>query len=67
MLNCAKKSYPNQWSAERALRAIQNHSRAQGRKPPTGSYWCPHCKTWHLTSKSKSRTPTWLSRRADPT
>lgn len=63
MLICAKKSYSSQWSAERALGAVQDYCRSHGRKPPTGSYWCPNCKAWHLTSKSKSRTPSWLRER----
>jgi hypothetical protein len=66
VLTCSKKSYPTQWSAERALAAIKDYSRSHGRTPPTGSYWCAHCKTWHLTSKSKSRTPSWLRKKHRP-
>lgn len=66
MLDCSKKSYPSQGAAERALHAIQNSCRSDGRKVPTGSYWCGLCKAWHLTSKSKSRTPSWLRKRRSP-
>ena len=66
MLDCSKKFYPNQWAAERALQAIQESGRSRGRKAPTGSYWCGLCQAWHLTSKSRSRTPGWVRRRRSP-
>lgn len=56
---CSKKPYPNRYAAEHALNAIQARSRSCGKKPPTGSYWCPCCRQWHLTSKSKSRPAPW--------
>jgi hypothetical protein len=60
VLDCSKNAYPSQWAAERALHAIQASRRSHGRKAPTGSsYWCDLCKAWHLTSKSKSQTPSW--------
>lgn len=63
MLECSKKPHVSQWAAERALRAIQAACRADGRKSPTGTYWCRQCHSWHLTSKSKSRIPKWLNKR----
>jgi len=32
VLDCSKKSYPNQWAAERALHAIQESSRSHGER-----------------------------------
>lgn len=66
MLDCSKKSYPNQRAAERALHVIQESCRSLGRKVPTGSYWCSLCRAWHLTSRSKSRTPPWLKAKRAP-
>ncbi len=63
MLECSKKPYANRWAAERALQAIRESCRSRDRRAPTGSYWCGLCKAWHLTSKSKSRTPSWFRNR----
>lgn len=42
-----------------AMRAIRRKKPARGLNGPTGAYFCPKCKGWHLTSKSRTQTPPW--------
>ena len=56
---CCKVRYPNQAVAEIALKHFQASCRRRGSKVPTGTYWCPGCRCWHLTSKSSSRPAPW--------
>lgn len=64
MSSCTKVSYQTERHAKSALRAIRSKSAPADRKKPTGVYWCGHCRTWHLTSKSGDRPPPWKSRRS---
>ena len=67
VLDCPKK--PMQVSGPRSAPCMPAKSPADRtvEKPPTGSYWCGVCEIWNLTSKSKSRTPSWFrGRRALP-
>ena len=57
MTNSCKKPYRTQFEAERALTALRKKpSRA---RKETGSYLCPKCGHWHLTSKSASQVAPW--------
>lgn len=51
MTNCAKITYPDKQSANRALRAIIAKGARPRGKVPTNVYPCGECKGWHLTSK----------------
>jgi hypothetical protein len=64
MLPCSKIRYPNRWSAESALRAIQQKKRGKSSVAPTGAYWCPSCRAFHLTSESLSRPAPWERRQS---
>jgi hypothetical protein len=59
---CIKNPYPNQFTALRALDAIQ----ATGKpgKKPVRAYPCQDCHRWHLTSKKLAgkRLPRWERR-----
>ena len=57
---CNKIPYQSQPQAELALKAIQKKRRSTRRE--LGSYLCPDCRRWHLTSKSSSQVPPWLKR-----
>lgn len=59
MGSCHKVRHPSQAVAEIALRHAQESCRRRGSKLPTGTYWCPVCRSWHLTSKSPSRRAPW--------
>lgn len=56
---CPKVPFRTQLKAELALRSIRRRNAVRGRKCPTGTYLCPACKSWHLTSKSPSQKPPW--------
>ena len=72
MLRCSKKPYPDPWSAERALLAIQLKNRNPGRKVPTGSYWCARVQVLALDftgwqpSRARTRTNALDSTPSDP-
>ena len=59
MDSCNKVRHPSQAVAEIALNQSQAICRRRGSKVPTGTYWCPVCRCWHLTSKSPSRPAPW--------
>jgi len=59
MSDCWKTPYDSCGEATAAMRAIKRRNTARGRKSPTGAYFGPTCKRWHLTSKSATRTPPW--------
>jgi hypothetical protein len=59
---CTKVPFRTQLKAELALRSIRRRNAVPGRKCPTGTYLCPACKSWHLTSKSPSQKPPWSRR-----
>lgn len=61
---CAKVPHQTLNAALAAMAEIRRHAPA-GRRVPTGAYWCPPCRQWHLTSHGKTTVPTWLRDRAD--
>jgi hypothetical protein len=63
MGQCSKVRYASKAQAELALKHVQLSCRRRGRTVPTGSYWCAGCRSWHLTSKSPSRSAPWDQRR----
>jgi len=65
--HCLKHRYQNRWAAEKALEALQKTRDPLSQRAERGSYWCSQCGSWHLTSKAKSRTPSWYQRKNRPT
>lgn len=61
MNTCTKKPYRAQWQALAALRAVRRACQRRGNRAPTGVHLCTPCRAWHLTSKSKTQRPPWVS------
>ena len=59
MADCKKRPYLSEWDAIAALRAIRRKSDGAAGRQVRGAYFCPACRVWHLTSKSKTRRPPW--------
>ena len=51
MANCVKINYLTSTAANVALLAIVLKTTGLKPKVPVAVYACPHCRTWHLTSK----------------
>ena len=59
MSECSKVRHAHKQAALAALRVIRRQAIKRGRGGPTGAYWCPRCRYWHLTSKSITRPAPW--------
>lgn len=59
MQTCSKISYLTQRKAEFHLRIIARYNRHRNKTVPTGSYFCPYCRAFHLTSHGPSQLPPW--------
>lgn len=49
-MDCSKRSYETQHEAENHLIWIRNNG--DSKKVPNGTYQCPRCAKWHLTSNA---------------
>lgn len=47
---CTKKRYGDKRQADDAIHTLVNLN--DGRPKPKRSYWCSHCKSYHITSNS---------------
>jgi hypothetical protein len=63
-MSCSKLSYPTQWMARRAMRAISRDCQRLNLKCPAGTYLCGECRTWHITSQPGHQIPPWVKARA---
>lgn len=58
MSTCAaagKVRYPDHLAAKLALARTGKHRHTRRPKDETRTYWCRHCRGWHLTSQPKRR------------
>lgn len=56
MSDCAKVSYPSQAEARKALTKLVRFRGVQCQTDymEDHAYACPHCESWHLTSRTRS-------------
>jgi hypothetical protein len=66
MPSCSKICYATQDVAEFHLGAIRRINGRRGKRCPTGSYLCPYCRAWHLTSHSRSQVAPWVKAAGRP-
>ncbi len=51
-MTCRKQRYRDRVSALLALAEIKQADNVRRPKQEGRAYWCPRCKSWHLTSKA---------------